>query len=728
MLRFVSYSIKHLSATLTIIFVAAITQAQPVGYYNGVEGKTGQELKAALHNIIKNHKAWEYSYCKNVFAISDRDPNNQANVICVYTGRSEPWNNYGVGENYLSREHVWAKSHGAFGESKPTGADYHNLKPCDGSVNQDRGNKDFDICQGEPTVQQHNEATECYFTPYAWEPRNAVKGDIARIIFYMDTRYEGDGEINLEVVDEINTAPQPKHGKLSALFQWNKADRPDNFEHNRNNTIYTFQKNRNPFIDNPEWVSMIWGNQPAPPIAIGNMQQSADVVTPTTEVTISATAQGQGIIAATLKWGTEYNNLVNEITMALSSGIYSATIPALEANTRVYLQVAATNGTDTSVSVTYNYKVQPAYSGAITPIAQVQGEAAVSPFENQVVTVSGVVTGNYGQGYFIQDAQQVRSGLYIYDIGRNPEIGDSVIITGKIIEYYELTEMTEVSLFQLVERNKPLPDPVTIATGADKEPYESVLVKLTNAQVTSTVEGFGLWKVNDGSGELMVHNTMIYNHNPTLGQYYDITAPLTYDHSEWKMELRSKDDVQISEDIYKPSIIELAMTAEDYIWLYFNEPISQNNIENVENYTFNTSMTTISARKHPIQPHVIILNVARATLGPHTITVKNIADMAGNIMDEQQITFFSQYNNIHNYQTPNNVIVYPNPTTNAQVVLDNIGQSLEIQIYDMSGKVVRNIKNINAQTVTLNDLPKGVLTVRLIKTDKTVVTKKIVVE
>ena len=717
---------------ITIAFSVALAfsiHAQPVGYYNGTEGKTGDELKAALHDIIKDHVAMDYSYSKSVFSLSDRDPNNPENVIMVYTGRSTVWNYYGTGGNYINREHVWAKSHGNFGEEKPTGSDYHNLKPADGSVNVARSNKDFDICQGVAGAQQHDEATGCYFTSNAWEPRDEVKGDIARIIFYMSTRYEGgSGEPDLEVVDELDTYPAPEHGKLSALYQWNSTDNPDAFEQNRNNVIYSFQKNRNPYIDNPNWVQMIWGDMAADPIAIGNMEQSIEIVTPSDAVTISATAIGSGTITATLKWGLAYGELTNSVAMNLASGTFSATIPAQAANARVFVQVEATNGTETSSSVIYNYLVQPVFAGTITPIIEVQGEVAASPLADQIVSVTGVVTGNFGQGYFIQDAAQAWSGLYIYDIGRNPEIGDSVIVTGKLVEYYELTELTEISMFQLVSKNNPLPEPVVILTGDEKEPYESVYVKIANGQVTSVDEGFGLWKINDGSGPLMVHNTVIYSHEPVLSAYYAITGPLTYDFSEWKIELRSSDDVQSGTDTEKPTIVNLNQTSSEYIWIYFSEPVDAEDVASLSNYSFNTSVVVLSASRHAIQTHVVIMRVTNMTVGMHTISVSGIADVSGNVMDSQEITFFSEYAALDEV-AEGDIKLYPNPVITGVINLENTRNIISVDILDLSGRMVHHLDNNDRlQKIVIGGLPHGVLVVDMRTDDGKSIRKQIVVQ
>ncbi len=242
-----------LSVLFFLVILNVFTQIPP-GYYDNASGLSGNALKSALHNIIKNHIEYSYSQTDEILMETDEDPANSNNVILVYTGRSQAKSTFGGNPNDWNREHVWAKSHGGFGDNPPCGTDLHHMKPSDASVNSDRGNKDFDN-----GGVQHPEATGCYYTQYTWEPRDEVKGDIARMIFYMAVRYEGDnGEPDLEVVDWVNTSPQPKFGKFSTLLQWNEFDPPDAFEINRNNVIYSYQNNRNPFIDHPEYINAIW--------------------------------------------------------------------------------------------------------------------------------------------------------------------------------------------------------------------------------------------------------------------------------------------------------------------------------------------------------------------------------------------------------------------------------------------------------------------------------------
>ncbi|NUT52528.1 MAG: ribonuclease [Saccharothrix sp.] len=225
-------------------------------YYRNALGKSGTSLKTALNTIIRTNTKLSYDQVWEALKVTDQDPNNSANVILLYTGRSQSKTLNGGDPDDWNREHVWAKSHGDFGTATGPGTDIHHLRPTDVSVNAERGNKDFDL-GGSPVA----EAPGNYTDADSWEPRNAVKGDVARMLFYMAVRYEGnDGYPNLELNNSVANGTAPYHGKLSVLLQWHAQDPPDAFEKRRNQVIYdSFQHNRNPFIDHPEWVASIWG-------------------------------------------------------------------------------------------------------------------------------------------------------------------------------------------------------------------------------------------------------------------------------------------------------------------------------------------------------------------------------------------------------------------------------------------------------------------------------------
>ncbi|MFD8495881.1 endonuclease [Amycolatopsis sp. NPDC059657] len=243
-------------STTTTAPPTTTTSAPSDSYYQNALGKTGAALRSALHQIISTNTKLSYDQVWDALKATDEDPANPNNVILVYSGRSQSKSTNGGGVNDWNREHVWAKSHGDFGTATGPGTDLHHLRPEDVTVNSDRGNKDFDM-GGTPV----SEAQGSYTDADSFEPRNAVKGDVARMIFYMALRYDGgDGFADLEVDDTVNNGTAPYIGRLSVLKQWSQQDPPDAFEKRRNQVIFdTYQHNRNPFIDHPEWVSALWG-------------------------------------------------------------------------------------------------------------------------------------------------------------------------------------------------------------------------------------------------------------------------------------------------------------------------------------------------------------------------------------------------------------------------------------------------------------------------------------
>jgi endonuclease I len=232
-------------------------------YYASIDGIDSKDLKDELHDLIDGNKVLPYTSSSfdvwDALDQTDEDPKNPNNVILIYTGRSQAksYKDHGQNDNdSWNREHVWAKSLGFGGDpdiTKPASTDIHHLRPVDRSVNTARSNKYF----GEGG-SQHSEATGCYYTSNTWEPRDAVKGDIARMLFYMAVRYEGyNGNPDLELNDRVSSSG-PNIGKLSALLEWHKKDPVDDFERKRNQVIFDIQGNRNPFIDHPEFVNYIW--------------------------------------------------------------------------------------------------------------------------------------------------------------------------------------------------------------------------------------------------------------------------------------------------------------------------------------------------------------------------------------------------------------------------------------------------------------------------------------
>jgi predicted extracellular nuclease/endonuclease I len=243
-------------------FDDAVYYANVISAVSGGHGTTA--IKAAITTAIsENHKDLSYAEVWTALTETDEDPANSDNVILFYRGISKPKLSNGSGaassdpDNW-NREHVWAKSHGSFGSESESGyTDIHHLRPTDISVNSTRSNLDFD--SGGTEI---GEAPGNFVDSNSFEPRDAVKGDVARMVFYMDARYEvADANMpDLQVVESTNTSG-PELGRLCRLIEWHNADPIDAFEQKRNDTIYEYQGNRNPFIDHPEWVTTLYGSQ-----------------------------------------------------------------------------------------------------------------------------------------------------------------------------------------------------------------------------------------------------------------------------------------------------------------------------------------------------------------------------------------------------------------------------------------------------------------------------------
>jgi len=724
---------KKLITVLFVLVSTGLLFSQQTGYYNGTSGKSGEELKTALHNIIKGHTPYSYYISKEIFKQSDVDPDNPDNLILVYTGRSHDASDFGTGGNHINREHVWAKSHGDFTDWMPMYSDVHNLKPADASVNVDRSNKDFDN-----GGVQHPEATGCYYTDSTWEPRDAVKGDIARIIFYMATRYEGgNGEIDLEVVDWVNTYPNAQHGKLSTLLQWNLLDPPDDFERNRNNAIYSFQHNRNPFIDYPEWAQMIWNNQNANPISIDNIEISPAIVVAQQPIQISATIQTLSKLAtnATINWGTSYDNLEYEVEMTADADVFTGTIPGQAEDATIYYNIHANDGTNENSSVVYSFYVPKVFTGDIVSIYDIQGQQDDSPYQGQTISTTGVVTANFGTSYFIQDGSGLWNGLFIYESGRNPAVGDSIIITGKITEYFGKTEMSDITDYYFISSNNELPEPVDAETGNITEGYESVLTKVYNATCTdANYQGdYYMWKVDDGSGMLKIHNTSIFEYEPTEGVAYDITGPMNYDFDEWKIELRFETDVTEGSDFAPPTVESLEPVLNTNIKILFNEDVETSTAENTGNYVIDNGITVESATQHAFNKAQVNLTISSLVPGEnYNISINNVADLAGNVMDEYSTSF--SYLGLEEIIDNSTLSIYPNPARNKLNIDFSLLKDAEISIIitDISGKQIQN-KNVVAQTgsnkyiLDVSNVSKGFYIIRL-KTNFGEINHKLIVE
>lgn len=229
----------------------------PAGYYSDAEGLSGSALKSVLHDIIDDHTIVPYSWPP--FQDVDEAESNPAHVDLIYSNATRAKTSNGGSVGDWNREHLWPKSYGVGNDGADT-SDIFNLRPSDVQVNAERGSLYFDDTNPSGSIPLQFLAPGCSKDIDSWEPRDDEKGDIARSMFYMAVRYDGsDAETNdLEMSDAPNRGTSTM-GKLITLIEWHYADSVDLRERQRNQDVFdSWQGNRNPFIDHPEFVEKVY--------------------------------------------------------------------------------------------------------------------------------------------------------------------------------------------------------------------------------------------------------------------------------------------------------------------------------------------------------------------------------------------------------------------------------------------------------------------------------------
>ncbi|WP_299362703.1 endonuclease [Winogradskyella sp.] len=239
-----------------------VQSTQPMGYYDTLDGLADAALRQALQDIIADPntvRAQTYADIIDILKEADQNPENSNQVWLLYTEEGRAKLDLQTGSSNIgkwNREHTYPRSRGGFNDIEADeiadgidvfwttkadslrhgNSDAHALRAADAAENSSRGNQHY----GQ------------YIGPNG--TLGSFRGDVARSVLYMEIRYNG-----LQVVDGFpDTVGQL--GDLTTLLDWHRNDPPDDFEMNRNNIIYNWQRNRNPFIDQPLLVEYIWGN------------------------------------------------------------------------------------------------------------------------------------------------------------------------------------------------------------------------------------------------------------------------------------------------------------------------------------------------------------------------------------------------------------------------------------------------------------------------------------
>lgn len=243
-----------------------VDSTQPSGYYDSLEGRAGDDLRQALQDIIADQdvvRMHTYSDVIDILKEADESPLNSNQVWLLYTEQQRPKLDFqtagGSNVGLWNREHTYPRSRGNFDSIdldeiadgidvfvethadslRHANSDAHGLRATDGPENSSRGNQDYGEYSGPNS------------TAGSWQ------GDVARAVMFLAIRYN---DLALVAGDPDNSTVG-ELGDLDLLLQWHENDPPDDYEMNRNNIIYTWQLNRNPFIDQPDLADFIWGDR-----------------------------------------------------------------------------------------------------------------------------------------------------------------------------------------------------------------------------------------------------------------------------------------------------------------------------------------------------------------------------------------------------------------------------------------------------------------------------------
>ena len=258
----------RIASLFCLVPLLSVAQPPP-GYYDSTFGLSGEPLREALRDIIDNHSVQTYGSLWGHMQNTDDRPDGKVwDIYSDVPGPNEPYlYNFGSDQcgtysgegDCFNREHSFPQSW--FNDAPPMQSDLFHIYPTDGWVNQKHGNLAYgEVDNPSWTSQNGSKVGPCVLqgcgSDDVFEPIDLYKGDLARSYFYMLTRY----------MDQTNswTSPMLASGEFTQwahgmLYAWHAADPVDSKETDRNNAVFAIQDNRNPYIDNPQWVDAIWG-------------------------------------------------------------------------------------------------------------------------------------------------------------------------------------------------------------------------------------------------------------------------------------------------------------------------------------------------------------------------------------------------------------------------------------------------------------------------------------
>jgi endonuclease I len=380
--------------------IASLWAQIPTGYYSDATGLSGAPLHQALHDIIDNHTVVSYGSLWTHYQTTDAKQNGKVwDMYSDIPGGTPPYEftfvsdqcgNYGGEGDCYNREHSWPKSW--FNDTAPMNTDIFHVVPSDGYVNGQRGNYPY----GEVSTPNWTSAngskrganTYPGYSGTVFEPIDAYKGDFARIYFYMSTRYLGEdsGWPGSPMVD----GAQLETWALNMMMEWHTGDPVSQKEIARNNANYGVQNNRNPFVDHPEYVDYIWGDQPETPLAPSDLEV-ANITDATADLTWIDNSDNEDGFHL-------YQD--GELLMNLQSDITSVTLQELTPGQLYTFSIHSYNGEGESAAASVTFTTTGGSGGAENHFVEDFEMGSGSGYVDGNITLSSGVWNAYQAGNF----------------------------------------------------------------------------------------------------------------------------------------------------------------------------------------------------------------------------------------------------------------------------------------------------------------------------------------
>lgn len=433
------------------VFVGLANAQAPAGYYNSANGLSGASLKTELSSIISNgHQDRGYGGLWTGYKTTDidKDYENDGSILDIYSEKptgTDPYKytpgsnqcgTYSTEGNCYNREHIVPQS--LFNQSAPMVSDIHFIRATDGKVNGMRSNYPFGkVGSATFTSQNGSKLGNSVSSGYAgtvFEPIDEFKGDVARMIFYFVTRYQSKlSSFSSGNMLGSSAFPGLQTWELNVLLAWHNQDPVSQAEIKRNNASYSYQGNRNPFIDNPSYVNLIWGSQ----------QPTGDTQAPTAATGLNISGKTANSIS--LAWNastdnvavTGYNVYMNGSLKTTASST-STTISGLSASTSYSFYVVAKDAAGNASSNSATVSGTTNSGGTTIPTTDCVNEnfeaipAASSTYSSKTWSNNGVswtATDSRTDQTINNKAITVRNGSLTSSSASNSGIGSLTVTT-----------------------------------------------------------------------------------------------------------------------------------------------------------------------------------------------------------------------------------------------------------------------------------------------------------